>query len=137
MIRKVTEQHLREVSEKPVFKVVRVEEDGRLRSLWVRGTKESPFVIEVHGKKIRAYTLTYKQNKVISDGVYGIWCNETFEAAMSQAHGNGQGKLCQIYLAFPIGEPIIPPSGWGDFGTVLYPAVILGKCIRTINLQRR
>ena len=131
MIRKVTEQHRKDASKTPVYKVVRVEKGGRLRSLWVTGTKESPQKM-IDSKPLIA--LTYSPNRVISNGRYGIWCTRNLGQALNQARHNGSRNLCKIYKVYPIGEPITPPVGWSDYGTVLYPAVIMGsRCIKTID----
>lgn len=134
MIRKVTKQHLKDASTRPIYKVVREEEDGSLKSLWMVGTKKSPMLIEIDGKDVPAYTLTYKPDRVISDGRYGIWCCPTLEDAIHQADVNGSNKLCKIYEVYPIGKFIETPGTWGRSGTVLYPAVIMGsKCIKVID----
>lgn len=138
MIRKITEQHLKDASKKPVYKVVRVEEDSSLKSLWVRGTRKEPLMIEAHDMKISAYTLTYKPDRVVSNGRYGIWCCRTLGDAVKQADLNGGRNLCnKIFKAFPIGKPITPPETWGRNGTVLYPAVIMGSsCLKTLYRRR-
>lgn len=126
MIRKITQQHLEEAATKPVYKVVR-DEDGRLKSLFVTGTKKKPCSIDFYND-ITAVTLTYKPDRVISDGEYGIWCCKTLTEAYHQARWNGHGKLCRIYEVLPIGEPMEPPPSWIlNDGTILYPAVIMGK----------
>lgn len=136
MIRRITQQHLEAAGKEPVYKVVRVEESGRLRSLWVDGTKEHPTSIPLVGHRCEAVALTYKPDRVIGDGKYGIWCNTTLNGARHQAGNNGARELCQIYEAYPIGEAIQIPYGWSDVHTVLYPAVIMGKqAIETIDLR--
>ena len=136
MIRKITKQHLREASEEPVYKVVMEEKNGRLRSLWVVGTKKRPDYAFAGSEDIPIYALTYKPDRVISDGRYGIWCCKTFEDAVCQASWNGYKRLCQVHKAYPIGMPIKPPPSWGHPGTVLYPAVIMGECVKTIDNRR-
>lgn len=133
MLSKPTEQQLEEARKKPVYKVVRVE-GNRLKSLWVTGTEKHPTHISNVGEAI---ALTYELGMVVSDGRYGIWCCTSLRAAKGQAHGNGCGRLCGIYKARPLGKPVRPPSGWGDFGTVLYPAIIMGELVTTLDLIRR
>jgi len=134
MIRKVTKQHLKEASEKPVYKVVQVKEDGSLISLWVKGTKKSPLMLYANGETNPAYTLTYKPDRVVSDGRYGIWCCETLKDAINQALCNSRHNLCKIYKVLPIGEAITPPGTWEHGGTVLYPAIIMGSnCVKVID----
>ncbi len=137
MISKITKQHLKEAGKKPVYKVVRVE-NNILRSLWVEGTKECPDHIWAGDENIPMVTLTYKPDRVISDGRYGIWCCETIKAAINQTDCNGGNGLCKIYKVYPIGQPIKPPPGWGiSEGTVLYPAVIMGECVKVVDNRRQ
>jgi len=125
--RQPTEAELaKAMSNKPVYKVVRVIGDGDLKSLWVRGTREEPLHIEVMGKQMSIFTLTYEEDKLSSNGKYGIWCCKTEEAAAYQVRANGNG-LCAVFIAYPIGKLIETPRGWKKVGIVLYPSIILGE----------
>lgn len=133
MIRKVTERHKAEANKTPVYKAVREGKNGRLRSLFITGTKRKP---ERMGAGLYAVALTYKEDRVISNGELGIWCCPTLGEARSQAYDNGQRELCRIYEVLPIGEPIQQPLGWfGTLGAVLYPAIILGEYVETLDLR--
>ena len=132
MFRKPTAKELKEArGQEPVYKVVR-EEEKKLKSLWVTGTKKNPTWI---CGADAAYELTYKENRLVANGKYGIWCCRTTRGAQGQASCNGLGKLCRIYKVMPIGNPITPPSGWGNEGIVLYPAIIMGDYIETIDTR--
>lgn len=128
--RKPTEAELAEaMSRKPVYKVVRVLGSGQLKSLWVQGTREKLQSVQVEGRYIDLFALTYARRKLSSNGAYGIWCCQNMKDAFYQARGNGCGMLCAVLKAYPIGNSIQTPRGWGDRGTVLYPAIILGRQI--------
>ena len=143
MIRKITKKD-REQAGKTIYKAVRVEKSGRLRSLWVEGTKKHPLILYpcklVRHKLI---ALTYKPDHVISDGKYGIWygkygiwCCTTIEYARYQVCCNAKGFLCKVYAIRPIGQPIKAPEDWyPDEGTVLYPAIIMGELVETIDYR--
>jgi len=121
--REPTEVEFKEaMANKPVYKVVRVK-GKKLKSLWVDGTKKKPMLIE---HDIVAFALTYAEGKLSDNGRYGIWCCKTLAKAVLQSHTNGRGKRTAIFKAYPIGEPIQPPLGWG-WDAVLYPAIILGE----------
>ena len=130
MIRRITNKHRARAHTRSIYKVVKVEENGTLKSLWVKGTKKKPFRID---DESYAVALTYKEDRVISDGKYGIWCCSTYEKAVKQARSNGCHKLCRIYKVYPIGRRITPPEGWCFPDAVLYPAIIMGKHIETID----
>lgn len=115
---------------KPVYKVVRKKDNGRLVSLWVKGTAKSPLVsFDLHGRQFTGLTLNYRRGRVTSNGVYGIFCCKTMEAAKHQATGNGKHVLSLIFEAYPLGREIENTSGFGKSDDVLYPAVVLGNRI--------
>lgn len=114
------------MSNEPLLKVVRVT-GKKLKSLWVEGTYKDPQVISVGGKLVQAFAITYIRGKLSSNGKYGIWCCKDMNTARKQAQGNGPHRLCAIFKAYPIGEQIERPGGYGGEGTVLYPAIILGR----------
>ena len=123
MLRKPTQEEIKEAkSRKPIYKVVRVE-GGELKSLWVTGTKRKPIYIEE--KPI--FALTYRPEYLTSNGKYGVWCTKTKKVARHQPRHNGQGLLTQLFRAWSIGKAITAPPGWRDEGAVLYPAIILDK----------
>lgn len=116
---------------KPVYKVVRKKDNGRLVSLWVKGTAKSPLIsCNQYNEEFIGLTLNYRRGRVTSDGVYGIFCCKTMEAAKHQATGNGKHVLSLIFEAYPLGREIENTSSFGNiYGDVLYPAIILGSRI--------
>ncbi|KKL72087.1 hypothetical protein LCGC14_2088390 [marine sediment metagenome] len=128
MLRKATKKDYKQAGE-PIYKVVREEKSGGLRSLFIEGTKGRPAQFP-HGM---VFALTYKPHMVISDGDYGIWCCETLSSAKHQASINGPTQLCRIYKVKPIGTPIEPPAAWEENGQILYPAIIMGELVETID----
>ena len=133
MISKITKEHREQAREKPVYKVVSAE-NGKLKSLFITGTKKNPeYISWSSGKRVVAIALTYKPDRVISNGELGIWCCETPEDAREQARSNGHGRLCEIYSVLPIGEPSKNTDGFGTPKTVLYPAIIMGEHIETVD----
>lgn len=115
---------------KPVYKVVRKKDNGRLVSLWVKGTAKSPTIsYDLHHARFAGRTLVYSRGKVTSDGRYGIFCCKTIVDAKRQASANGWHKLCLIFKAYPLGAEIDNTSAYGGDGVVLYPAIILGNRI--------
>jgi len=132
VIRKITEQHRKEAGEL-VYKVVR-DKKGELMSLFVNGTRECPDIFDWEsGENKKAITLTYKEDRVISNGKLGIWCCTTLGGARWQAKHNGGGKLCQIYRVKPLGEPSFNYGTYGNDTTVLYPSIIMDKHIETVD----
>lgn len=112
---------------KPVYKVVRVEE-GKLKSLWVKGTEDSPTICQnLGGEEFFGVAITYRREALSSDGRYGIFCCTTLKEAEIQMIANGHHLYCKIYEAYPVGREIFNDTGYGGNGTVLFPAVILGK----------
>ncbi len=79
MLRKATKKDYEQAGE-PIYKVVREEKSGRLRSLWIDGTKGKPTFFS-YGM---ALALTYKPHMVTANGEYGIWCCETLAEAVEQ-----------------------------------------------------
>ncbi len=128
MLRKATKKDYEQAGE-PIYKVVREEKSGRLRSLFVEGTKRKPTLFS-HST---ALALTYKPHMVVANGEYGIWCCNSLPSVRHQASINGQQQLCRIYKVKPIGQPVTPPPFWVTKGVLLYPAIIMGELIETID----
>ena len=124
MFRKTTKKDYERAGE-PIYKVVHEEEkSGRLRSLIVGRDCFYPD---------GAGALTYKPDRVISDGEYGIWCCDSLEYARNQARENGNYQLCRIHKVSPIGAPITTPEDWDEDGIILYPSIIMGELIETVD----
>lgn len=134
MISKVANKHLEQVSGKPVYKVVR-KEDDKLKSLWVEGTKGKPFYVNYDGRCLKTVTLIYEPNRVTSNGELGIWCCQTLKDARHQARHNGGRNLCKIYKVRPLGKASYPIPMWRDKGTILYHAIITDELIETIDYR--
>ena len=130
MIRKITPQHRKQAASTSVYKVVRVTNNDNLKSLVVNGTRKKPDEFADTGE---AVTLTYKPDRVISDGALGIWCCKTIRDAKNQAHYNGRHRLCRIYKVYPLGSLIPVPAGWEGPGIVLYPAIIMTDIFEVVD----